>query len=189
MTRNASDMQTIESNDAPSPREGGGAGGAARPGTVPLIDLASVDLSGTMIAHDKINDFIPHQGNMLLLDRVIWHRPDYTAAVALKKVRDDEFWCDGHIPGRPILPGVLMIEAGAQLASIMYFARCNHRNFAGFTRIENTVFRGMVVPGDDLYIVAREVKFHPKRFISDCQGIVNGKIVYESRITGMILGV
>ncbi len=154
---------------------------------MPLLDFASIDLTGKMIPHERINDYIPHRGHMLLLDHVIWHRADYTAAVAIKRVRDDEFWCEGHIPGRPILPGVLMVEAGAQLASIMYFARFEHRKFAGFTRIENTVFRGMVVPGDDLYFIAREVKFHPKRFISDCQGLVNGKIVYESRVTGMIL--
>lgn len=185
MTRNGSDIPTMESADAPSGRSGGS--GAPRPGTVPLLDLSAIDMSGRMIPRERINDYIPHQGDMALLDHVIWHRPDYTAAVALKRVRDDEFWCAGHIPGRPILPGVLMVEAGAQLASIMYFARMDHRNFAGFTRIENTVFRGMVVPGDDLYIVASEVKFHPKRFISDCQGLVQGKIVYESRITGMIL--
>lgn len=164
-----------------------GASGPVRGAPAPLVDLGSIDLAAVAMDQRKIGTFIPHRGHMLQLDRVIWHRDDYTAAVALKRVRDDEFWCEGHIPGRPILPGVLMVEAGAQVASIMYFARMDHRNFAGFTRIEDTVFRGIVVPGDDMYIIAREVKFHPKRFISDIQGIVRGKVVFESRITGMIL--
>lgn len=170
------------------PQDAAGNGGQPlRNAPTPIVDLAALDLSACVMDQRVIGTFIPHRGSMLQLDRVIWHREDYTSAVAIKRVRDDEFWCAGHIPGRPIMPGVMMIEAGAQLASIMYFARVNHRNFAGFTRIEDTVFRGIVVPGDEMYILAREVKFHIKRFISDIQGIVRGKVVFESRITGMIL--
>ena len=158
-----------------------------RAAPTPLVDLSEIDLTATAMDQRLIGTYIPHRGHMLQLDRIIWRRDDYTSAVAIKRVRDDEFWCAGHIPGKPILPGVLMIESGAQLASVMYFARVAHRNFAGFTRIENTVFRGIVTPGDEMYVLAREVKFHIKRFISDIQGIVRGKVVFESRITGMIL--
>ncbi len=153
----------------------------------PFFDLGALDLNAAQIPAERLRDYIPHSGHMRQIDKVIWHSADYTQALAIKRVRPDEFWCEGHIPGKPILPGVLMIESGAQLASIMYFARMNHRRFAGFTRIEDTVFRGMVVPGDDLYLLAQQVKFNPRRFVSDIQGIVNGRIVFESRITGMIL--
>jgi 3-hydroxyacyl-[acyl-carrier-protein] dehydratase len=79
-----------------------------------------------------------------------------------------------------------MVESGAQLASIMYYARVKTDKFAGFTRIEDTAFRGMVVPGDTLYLVTREVKFSMRRFVADVQGIVDDKIVFESRVTGML---
>lgn len=182
-----------ETDQPPAPTDASGAPGAPGGGEAPsrakgpLFDLNPISLAATMISAESIGGYIPHTGHMRQIDRVIWHSADFTRALAIKRVLPDEFWCAGHIPGKPILPGVLMIESGAQLASIMYFARMNHRRFAGFTRIEDTVFRGMVVPGDDLYLLALEVKFNPRRFVSDVQGIVNGRIVFESRITGMIL--
>ena len=96
-------------------------------------------------------------------------------------------WVPGHFPGRPILPGVMMIEAGAQLASFLFHCRRNDDCIAGFTRIENAVFRGQVVPGQDLVVLAREVKYQPRRFISDIQGIVADRLVFEARITGMVI--
>jgi 3-hydroxyacyl-[acyl-carrier-protein] dehydratase len=123
---------------------------------------------------------------MALLDAVVWLNPDLSQGIAVHHVRHDEFWVAGHIPGRPLMPGVLMIEAGAQLASLMFFKRTSIEAFAGFTRIEETVFRGQVVPGDDLFILCREVKFSPKRFITDIQGVVAGQVVFDSRITGLM---
>lgn len=154
--------------------------------TEPFVDLRTIDLDKFMITREQTMEYLPHRDVMLLLDGVVWHADDFTLAVAVKKIRHDEFWAKGHIPGRPILPGVLMVEAGAQLASIMYYARVKTDKFAGFTRIENTAFRGMVVPGDTLYFVSREVKFSPRRFVADVQGILEDKIVFESRVSGML---
>jgi 3-hydroxyacyl-[acyl-carrier-protein] dehydratase len=162
--------------------ENGGAGGRVEP----FVDLSSIDLSGVMMDQAAMQKLLPHRDVMFMLDSVVWHADDFTLAVAAKKIRDDEFWCKGHIPGRPILPGVLMVESGAQHASIMYYARVKTDKFAGFTRIEDTAFRGMVVPGDTLYLVTREVKFSMRRFVADVQGIVDDKIVFESRVTGML---
>jgi 3-hydroxyacyl-[acyl-carrier-protein] dehydratase len=152
----------------------------------PFVDLHSLDLSRQMMTREDIEKLLPHRDVMFMLDGVAWHADDFTLAVAVKTIRGDEFWCKGHIPGRPIFPGVLMVESGAQLASIMYYARVRTDKFAGFTRIEDTAFRGMVVPGDTLYLVSREVKFSPRRFVADIQGIVDDKIVFESRVTGML---
>ncbi len=188
MTQARAQAERVAGAGLPPDDSGQGAGDAAsRARVAPIFDISAIDPAGTMISATQLADYIPHQGHMRQIDRIIWHSSDFTRALAIKKVRDDEFWCAGHIPGKPILPGVLMIESGAQVASVMYFARMNHRNFAGFTRIEDTVFRGMVVPGDDLYLLALEIKFNPRRFISRVQGIVRDKIVFESTITGMIL--
>lgn len=151
-----------------------------------FVDLSTIDLTRNMLSRKDIEGFIPHRDIMLMLDGVVWHKPDWTLGVAVKHIRSDEFWTNGHIPGRPILPGVLMVEAGAQLASILYHARVKTDKFAGFTRIENTAFRGMVVPGDTLYFISREVKFSQRRFVADIQGIVDNKLVFESRVTGML---
>jgi len=151
----------------------------------PIIDLSALDLGARVMSREDVATWNPHRGVMALLDAVIWLKDDLSQGVALKEVRDDEFWVTGHIPGRPIMPGVLMVEAAAQLASLLYYKRAMVDTFAGFTRIEDVSFRGQVVPGDSLYLLCTEVKFSPKRFVTDVQGLVSGQIVFEGRITGM----
>src|SRR5262249_13267839 len=100
-------------------------------------------------------------------------------------VRSDEFWVKGHFPARPMYPGVLMIETAAQLASFTYNSRFKEPTLPVFARIENASFRAAVHPGDELYILCQDVKFSTKRFITDVQGLVGGKVAFESRITGI----
>lgn len=150
-----------------------------------LFDLDGIDLAARLISRQRLESWNAHRGQMALLDWVVWHTPDYTRGIGLKHVRDDEFWVPGHFPGRPMLPGVLMIETGAQLASYLYNARFPKPKIAAFTRIEDASFRAAVGPGDDLYLLAREVRVSPKRFISDIQGYVDNRVVFEARITGM----
>lgn len=152
-----------------------------------ILDMSKIDLKSRMSDRAEIARWNPHRGAMAMLDGIVWLNETMSEAVAYKHIRDDEFWCAGHIPGRPVMPGVLMIEAGAQLASYLYYKRTGVEQFAGFTRIENTSFRGHVVPGDDLFILCREVKFSPKRFVTDIQGLVNEQIVFDGQITGMLL--
>lgn len=152
-----------------------------------FVDPDSIDFSRRMVPRAELERWIPHRGHMAQLDGIVWHSDDFTLGVAVKPVREDEFWTEGHFPGRPLLPGVLMIEAGAQLASFLFYIRQTQRCIVGFTRIDNTVFRGQVRPGDDLVLLAREVKYSPRRIVNDVQGVVNRRLVFESRITGMVL--
>ena len=64
-----------------------------------------------------------------------------------RDVRDDEFWVRGHIPGRPIFPGVLMIETAAQLVGYYAMSKMPSQGFLGFGGVEDVKFRGTVVPG------------------------------------------
>ncbi|TVQ30617.1 MAG: hypothetical protein EA376_12215 [Phycisphaeraceae bacterium] len=152
-----------------------------------LIDLETLDLQKKILTREDLERWNPHRGPIAQLDGVIWHSEGYDAGVAVKHVRDDEFWVEGHFPDRALMPGILMVEAGAQLISFLFYSRRGEPCIAGFTRIDNTVFRAPVVPGDNLYLICREVKYSPRRFISDVQGVVNGKLVFESRVTGMVL--
>lgn len=154
--------------------------------TEPIIDLSAIDLNATLMSRDDVAQINAHRGAMAMLDAVVWLNPELSQGVAVKHVRSDEFWVPGHIPGRPLMPGVLMIECGAQLASLIYYKRTGIEYFAGFTRIEDVAFRGQVVPGDDFYLLCREVKFSLKRFVTDIQGMVNGQIVFEGQISGMV---
>jgi len=82
---------------------------------------------------------------------------------------------------------VLMIEAGAQLCSVQFKCRTKEPRFLGFSRCDDVSFRGQVVPGDTLYLLAKEVDFRARRFIAICQGMVDDKIVFEAKITGMVI--
>lgn len=151
----------------------------------PIFDLSNIDLSARLLGREDIARYNPHRGLMALLDAIVWHDEGATRGVAVKNVGPDEFWCPGHIPGQPIMPGVLIIEAAAQLSSFLYYKRSGKTWFAGFTRIEDVAFRGQVVPGDSLILLSAEVKYSPKRFITQVQGLVRGQIIFEGLITGM----
>ncbi len=150
-----------------------------------LFDLGPLDLTQTALPASEVDRHLPQTGPMRMLDRVVWLDLPRMEGVGLKRVRHDEFWVPHHIPGRPLLPGVLMIEAAAQLCSLVQTIGANVQGFLGFTRCDETVFRGQVVPGDDLFILARQVERNRRRFVSRAQGVVNGKLVFETLITGM----
>lgn len=155
----------------------------------PLFDLAKLDLTQVAVSWQRVGEINPHAGHMRQLDHVIWLTDDFRNAVGVKHVRDDEFWVPGHVPGRPLFPGVLMIEAAAQLCSLTQRLRPDiHADmFIGFTRCDDVVFRGQVVPGDTLYLLAKLLSHRPRRFTSAAQGIVNGSLVFEATITGMVM--
>ena len=155
----------------------------------PLFDISQIDLSQVAMSQQRIDQFNPHRGHMRQLDHIIWMNEDATDGLGVKYVRDDEFWVPGHIPGRPLLPGVLMIEAVAQLCSLLHQVRPNadRSRFLGFTRCDSVAFRGQVVPGDTLYLLGHEISFRPRRFISNAQAMVDGNIVFEATITGMAM--
>jgi 3-hydroxyacyl-[acyl-carrier-protein] dehydratase len=156
-------------------------------GSKPLFDLAGIDLHVRSRGRDEIARLIPHRGEMALLDWIIWTSPDYKRGVALKHIGSNEFWVPGHFPAKAMFPGVLMIEAGAQLACYLYNCRIPGHPIVAFLRIENAAFRSMVQPGDDLYLLCSEVKFGRRRFVSDIQGMVRDRIAFDARISGMSL--
>ena len=80
-----------------------------------------------------------------------------------------------------------MIEATAQMASFLNSKSGRVKGFLGFTRCDEVSFRGQVVPGDTLYLLARMRDCNRRRFICHCQGVVNGKLVFDGVITGMTL--
>jgi len=151
-----------------------------------LFELNGIDLDAVFATAEEVGRTNPQAGHMRQLDHVIWMADDHRRILGVKQVRDDEFWVPGHIPGRPLMPGVLMIEAAAQLSSFMFRARGGEADFLGFTRCTDTVFRGQVVPGDTLLILVEEVIFGRKRFTCRGQGVVDGRLAFETTVTGMV---
>ena len=155
----------------------------------PLFDVSTIDLTKVAVAPEVVAKINPQSGPMRQLDHVIWLSDGATSGLGVKTVRDDEFWVTGHIPGRPLMPGVLMIEAAAQLSSVLhrYAHSIGDSEFLGFTRCEDVVFRGQVVPGDTLYLLATQLSFRRRKFVSAAQAMVEGKLVFEATITGMTM--
>jgi 3-hydroxyacyl-[acyl-carrier-protein] dehydratase len=150
-----------------------------------FVDPAGIDFNNVVAGVEEIERVNPHRFGMRMLDGLVYiNRPDMLC-VAYKDVRHDEFWVPGHIPGRPLFPGVLMIEAAAQLASYLAKLWLNIESFMGFAGVDAVKFRGQVVPGDRLVLLGKGVDLRPRRCICDVQGVVRGALVFEARVTGM----
>lgn len=155
----------------------------------PLFDITRMDLTKVAASTEGVEQVNPHRGPMRMLDRVIWFNDESTIGLGVKEIRDDEFWVEGHVPGRPLLPGVLMIEAVAQLCSFLQGRKpqADKSRFIGFIRCDDVVFRGQVVPGDTLYLLAEEIECRRQRFTSKTQAFVNDRLVFEATISGMVI--
>jgi len=157
-----------------------------------LVDLAQVDLSQIQLPIEVIRDLNPHRYEMEQLSGVLHLDPDERTIVAYKDVRDDEFWVRGHIPGRPLLPGVLMVEAAAQMCSVYFKHVQADPRFLGFGGIDKVKFRGQVAPGERLLLLGKALEIRRRRAVFDTQGVVGDgadpptwTLVFEARITGM----
>ncbi len=153
----------------------------------PLFPYEHVDFEHPMADIEAVKAINPHRGDMIQIDGVATWSDDFSEGVGWRDVRDDEFWVPGHIPGRPLLPGVLMIEAAAQLASFIHIkgSPLGESSFLGFTRCDDCAFRGVVVPGDRLVMLAKSMSRNRRRFVSRCQGFVRGNLTFEVTVTGM----
>src|ERR671938_2147799 len=98
----------------------------------------------------EIEDIIPHRDPFLLLDEIVELEPG-ARVVARKQVRPDEWYLAGHFPGRPIMPGVLMVEALAQAGAVAVLSEEENRGkLALFAGIDDVRFKRLVGPGDQL---------------------------------------
>ena len=98
----------------------------------------------------EIEEILPHRDPFLLLDQVVELDPG-ERVVARKRVREDEWYLSGHFPGRPIMPGVLIVEAMAQTGAVAVLAdEANRGKLALFAGIDDVRFKRIVEPGDEL---------------------------------------
>ncbi|WP_170161086.1 3-hydroxyacyl-ACP dehydratase FabZ family protein [Methylocaldum marinum] len=151
-----------------------------------LFPTAGIDVALPKVGRDMIGEVIPHRGEMLLLDYIAWVDDDFRRGLAVKKIREDEFWVAGHFPGHPIMPGALMLEASAQLALYLSNRRLAEPAVGLFVRIENARFRSTAEPGDELLILCENVEQARNIFYYDVQGLIKDRIVFESRIVGLL---
>jgi len=152
-----------------------------------LFDLSKIDLSAKPIfdkqAISKVN---PQQFEMQQLDGVLWFDKENMLVLGYKDVTNREFWFRGHIPGRPLMPGVIMVESAAQLLSFFVKQVMGETGFIGFTSIESAKFRSTVEPGQRLLLLGKITNFRKgRKYDAYIQGLVGDKMVFETEVSGM----
>ncbi|MSU79727.1 MAG: beta-hydroxyacyl-ACP dehydratase [Gemmataceae bacterium] len=151
-------------------------------------DPANIDFGNIVADREAIRKVNPQRFEMEQLDAVVLIDTPNKIIVGYKDVRYDEFWVRGHLPGFPLLPGVLMCEASAQLCS--YHSMTQHQlagDFLGFGGMENVRFRSPVKPGDRLILIAKQLKFNRRQTIYSVQAFVKDRLVFNGDIIGVAL--
>jgi 3-hydroxyacyl-[acyl-carrier-protein] dehydratase len=135
----------------------------------------------------EIQSIIPHRYPMLLIDRVVELEP-LKRIVAIKNITINEEVFQGHFPGAPVFPGVMIIEAMAQTGAVLLFREIPNREekLLYFTGIEEARFRRPVVPGDQLRLEATVLKYKMGYAKLRAEAYVDGQVVAEATITSVL---
>ena len=154
------------------------------PANAPILDPGSVDFERVLVGRDGIREWVPQRFEFEMLDAILHYDGDAQIAVARKRIGPDEFWVRGHIPGRPLLPGVLMIECAAQVASFYTREYVGWKGFIGFGGVEDCKFRMQVPPGKRMYVMLQKIWERHRRILCKAQGVVDGQLAFEASIVG-----
>lgn len=134
----------------------------------------------------EIQKLLPHRYPFLLVDRIIELEPD-VKAVGIKNVTINEEFFQGHFPGNPIMPGVLIIEAIAQVAGVLAFSSsANEGRTVYFMSIEKVKFRKPVVPGDQLRLEVNILQHRGNVWKFSGNAVVDAKVAAEAEFTAMV---
>lgn len=154
------------------------------------VEATSSDKEATQTVLDitQIMAVLPHRYPFLLVDRII----DYEAGkwvVGIKNVTLNEPFFEGHFPGAPVMPGVLIVEAMAQTAGVLMLASLPDREskLVFFTGIDGAKFRRPVVPGDQLRLELTVLKLRPRYIKLRGEAYVGRQLVAEAQISSSLV--
>lgn len=156
-----------------------------------IVNPATLDFSNLVADIDEIRKYNPQRYEMEQLSGIVYLDHESGIGVGFKDVTADEVWVRGHMPGMPLMPGVFMCEAAAQVCSfVTQKFDLLGAEMVGFGGMEHVRFRGRVVPGDRLVIACQLTRVRRGRMIvCSFQGIVGDTIVVDGSIKGIPLPV
>jgi 3-hydroxyacyl-[acyl-carrier-protein] dehydratase len=153
------------------------------------MDAKLAEQEGLSIEIERIMQMIPHRYPFLMIDRVVAIVPDATA-VGIKNVSINEPFFQGHFPQRPVMPGVLIIEAMAQTAAVLVvhtLGKASEGKLVYFMSVDSARFRRPVVPGDQLRIHVSKQRSRGNVWKFSGEAKVNGTLVAEATYAAMIM--
>lgn len=154
----------------------------------PLVDPESIDTSRVLVDQEGIRRSNPQRFEMEQLTAIIKVDLANKLIIGYKDIAPDEFWVRGHMPDYPLMPGVLICEAAAQLSSYYcHSVNLPAEGFIAFGGMEDVRFRGQVRPGDRLILIGKAQRLHRRHTIFDCQGFVGTNMVFHGKIIGVPL--
>ncbi|MDA1263790.1 MAG: beta-hydroxyacyl-ACP dehydratase [Planctomycetota bacterium] len=162
------------------------------PAAPPLIDFTEIDLSRTVVGREDLLGYLRQRNRFEMLDGIVHVDLEGKVLVGYKDIKQDDWWAEDHIPGRPMFPGALQIEVAAQLATYDYSA---HRYggpipddvFVGFGGVEKVRFRGLVEPDCRLYMAVHLTRNSRRMFRYTAQGFVDRELVFQGDIIGVLV--
>lgn len=152
-----------------------------------IIDFSEYDLDHVVADTETIRRANMQRYEMEQLTAICFEDLERGICVGYKDLTENEFWVRGHMPGMPLMPGVIMCEAAGQLSS--YYSRRYNlmEGVIGFGGLEDVRFRGVVRPGDRFVIVCRLLKLRRSIMTCEFQCFVRQNLVCEGKLKGVAL--
>lgn len=154
-----------------------------------IVDFSEFDPARVLHSKADVEKVNPHRFELSLLDGILFEDWVGFRAVGFHDVPQDPFWARGHFPGNPLMPGVLICEAAAQLCA--WFANQTGllgNSLIGLGALDEVRFRAPVRPGDRLVVMLRRDRYRQNVLINGAfQGFVNQEMVVEGIIKGVAI--